>query len=97
MRIWQAAIPLINKLQDAVDPNPNLLKATIASLTESTVASMTLTAEILQTILYLKPEQTFLLHPKYIAERAVKNLAIKEGGNKIKRQFIALVNELQGN
>ena len=92
-RIWQAIKPLINKLQDEPDPNPDPINFSIAATPKSNVASMTLTAEILQTILSLKPDQTFLMHPRYLAKRAVKNLAIKEGNSKIKGQFIRLLNE----
>ena len=56
---------------------------------------MTLVAELIQTILYLKQDQNFLLHPKYLVTRAIKNLSIKEGNQKIKRSFIELVNEIR--
>ena len=80
-------------MQDTSNPNIELLNLTIAATPQSTIASMTLTAEILQMILYLKPNQTYLVHPKYIAHRAVKNLAIKEGNFKIKRLFIDALDE----
>ena len=92
-QIWRAATPLIHKLQDSVNPNDDPVKTIIAASPKSTVASMTLIAELLQNIQYLKPDQTYLLHPKFIVKRALKNLRIKEGNTKIRENFIEILNE----
>ena len=55
---------------------------------------MTYTAELLQKILYLNPEQNYLIHPKTLVRRTLKNLATKEGNIGIKRQFIDLLNDI---
>ena len=60
----------------------------------SSVTSLTLVAEIIQSILYLNSEQEYLLHPKYFVKRATKNLNIKERNIKIRNYFIELANEL---
>ena len=91
--IWQKAKPFIIKLQDVHNQNDDTAKTSVAANLGSNTISMTYTAEILQTILYLKPDQTYLMHPGYIAKRALKNLTIKEGNSKRKRAFIELLNE----
>lgn len=50
-------------------------------------------AELLQTILCLKPEQIYLMHPNFVAIRALKNLAMKERKGKMKQVFIEVLNE----
>ena len=94
-RIWRCAMPLINRMQSIQDPNQDLVKKAIAANLSSNTASMTYTAELLQTILYFKPDQTYLIHPKTVALRVLKNLAIKEGNTKIKGIFIELLNEVR--
>ena len=91
--IWQKAKPFIIKLQDVNHQNDDTAKTSVAANLGSNTISMTYTAEILQTILYLKPDQSYLMHPGYIAKRALKNLTIKEGNSKRKRAFIELLNE----
>ena len=49
---------------------------------------MTLIAELIQTILYLRHDQNYLVRPKLIVIRAIKNLSVKEGNHKIRRCFI---------
>ena len=93
-RIWLSAKPYLDKLQLSPENNPDRIKTAIAALSNSSLASMTYTAELLQTILYFKPEQEYLVHPKQIALRTLKNLAIKEGNFKIKGLFIELLNEI---
>ena len=92
-RIWHAAIPMLRKLQDTFNPNPEPDKTAIAASVEASTASMTLTAELLLSILFLKRDQNHLMHPKFVVMRAIKNLAIKEGNNKIKVKFIEIVND----
>ena len=88
-------MPLINKMQSIQDPNQDLVKKAIAANLSSNTASMTYTAELLQTILYFKPDQSYLVHPKTVALRVLQNLAIKEGNTKIKGIFIELLNEVR--
>ena len=93
-RIWNSARPLINQLQDIVDPNPDPTRFAVAATSGATSASMTLTAEIIQNILFLKPDQTFLLHPRFISTRALRNLAIKEGNSKTRLKFIEVLGRI---
>ena len=92
-RIWQSANLYLNKLSNNCDPQQAPEKRVIAAHAGSTPASMTLIAEILQTITSLRSEQEYLLHPKFIARRAIKNIAIKEGNKKLKDLFIEALND----
>ena len=57
------------------------------------IINVTLNAELLQVILYLKPNPNYLLHPKHLVLNAVKALAAKEGNKRLKDNFIELLNE----
>ena len=63
----------------------------LAAYPEATLTALTLTAEIIQMILQLRPEQNYLTHPKQFVERAIKNLKIKEGNKKIRGDFIQML------
>ena len=93
IRIWTSAKPFLEKLGAPLQTNLELTKIAMSSSIGSTVESMTLNAEILQTILYLKPEQNYLVHPRNLILNAIKSLATKEGNQKIKKHFIELLNE----
>ena len=56
---------------------------------------MTLTAELIQTILQLKQDQTYLVHPKFLVRRAIKNICVREGKREIKESFIELMDEAE--
>ena len=87
-RLWDSVLPTIRRLNTLNDPNESRLKLITGTSLHTSLASMTLIAEIIQTILHLRHEQSYLLHPKYLAKRAIKNLSIKEGNLKIRRCFI---------
>ena len=92
-RIWARAKDYIIKLSEPITGAMDVTQVTMSTAIGNSLASMTLNAEILQTILYLNPDQNFLIHPKNLVHMALKNLARKEGNVRIKRQFIALLNE----
>ena len=92
-RIWSNALPTIRKLNTLNDPNESRLKLITGTSTYTSLASMTLIAEVMQTILYLKHDQNFLLHPKYLVNRAIKNISIKEGNSKIRSCFIEILRD----
>ena len=93
-KIWNCAIPFIRKLNSQPDIiDPDRVQLIIGATKDSSLASLTLAAEIIQTILSLNPEQNFTLHPKFLVKRALKNLSIKESRAEIKRSFIELINE----
>ena len=92
-RIWSNALPTIRKLNTLNDPNESRLKLITGTSTYTSLASMTLIAEVMQTILYLKHDQNFLLHPKYLVNRAIKNISIKEGNPKIRSCFIEILRD----
>lgn len=90
-RIWATAKPYLEKLGAQLPLD--LTKAAMAASTGSTLEAMTLNAELLQVILYLKPNPNYLLHPKHLVLNAVKALAAKEGNKRLKDNFIELLNE----
>ena len=90
-RIWATAKPYLEKLGAQLPLD--LTKAAMAASTGSTLDAMTLNAELLQVILYLKPNPNYLLHPKHLVLNAVKALAAKEGNKRLKDNFIELLNE----
>ena len=92
-KIWSSAKWYINKLQTLTEPNEDRGKTAIAATLGSNRASMTYTAELLQTIHYLKPDQNYLVHPKAVTKRVLRNLTIKEGDTKTRGLFIELLNE----
>ena len=94
-KIWDHAIPFIKKLNILNDPREDRLKLITATAKNSSQASLTLVAELVQTILHLKQEQNYLLHPKYIVRRAIKNLTVKEGKIETKETFINLLDEAE--
>ena len=74
-----------------MDLSQDKTKLIIAANRKSNIATMTLSAEIMQSILYLKAEQTFLVHPKHVVKQAIKRLSKNEGNPDLKREFIELV------
>ena len=92
-RIWLSARRYINKLQTLTELNEDKGKTAIAANSGSNRASMTYTADLLQNIYYLKPEQNYLVHPRAITNRVLRNLTIKEGHIKTKELFIEVLNE----
>ena len=93
-RIWDQAIPFLERLNTVNDPREDRIKIITATANGTSIESMTLTAEIIQSILQLKQEQNHLLLPKYLVLRAIKNLSIKEGSVKIRGRFIELLSEI---
>ena len=89
-KIWEKAKPYLEKLSSRIPMNEDTTKIAIAATISSTIGSMTLTAELLQTILQLDPEQTYLVHPKHLVQQAIKRIKIRESNIKIKRGFIDL-------
>ena len=87
-RIWDTSIPIIRKLNELNDPNEDRIKLITGTSKNTSLASMTLIAELIQTILYLRHDQNYLVRPKLIVIRAIKNLSVKEGNHKIRRCFI---------
>ena len=86
-RIWSAVEGYLNSTNLDIDQDLKIL----AAYPGASLTAMTLTAEIMQMILQLKPDQNFLRHPKSFVERAIKSLKVKEGNKKIKNDFIQML------
>lgn len=92
-RIWSTALPTIRQLNTVSNPHESRIKLITGTSIGTSAASMTLIAELMQTILHLRQEQNYLLHPKFLVKRAIKNLSIKEGNVKMRRCFINVLSE----
>ena len=92
-KIWTEAIPVLEKLSDNIDRNIDMAKLAVSATNNTTLASMTLSTEILQVILRLRGEQTYLVHPKVIVRQAVQRLGKMEGNSRLKTDFIELLND----
>ena len=95
-KIWDTAIPILKKLNILNTPNEERIKLITATTIGTSLDAMTLTAEIHQTILQLRHDQNYLLHPKYLVKRAIKNLSVKEKNKDLRKIFIELVNDVNG-
>ena len=65
----------------------NLAKALGASKDDN-IATLTLKAEVIQSIIRLRPDQNYLTHPKLFVENIVKRLGMKERKKDFKEIFI---------
>ena len=90
-KIWAEALPYIEKLAGVIEPSQDKTKIIIAANINSNLAAMTLSAEIMQVILQLNPDQTFLVHPRHVIKQVIKRLRRNEGNQVIKKDFIELV------
>ena len=76
-KIWEQV-----QLKLGTTPGMDVVKEVLA--VRKDLAELSVHAEVLQRILYLKEDQTFLIHPKSFVELALKDLAKKEGNAGIK-------------
>ena len=93
-RIWTKAMPYIAKLNPQSNSNSNRLKLILGADKDSSLAALTLSAELLQVIMALRDEQSYIIHPNFIVKRAIKGLSKKEGKDEIKKLFIELAGEI---
>ena len=77
-KIWTSVRSYTGK-----NPSDNPINDTFA-VNSSDLTELTIHAEIIQRILYLKEDQNYLLHPKTFVKLAIKELTIKEGNSRIK-------------
>ena len=94
-RIWSEVNKYYLSLNSNITQNQQLLmvKNAFAAELDHNLVTMTLSAEVLTRILYLKNNQTYLIHPKHLVKQVIKALSIKEQKQSIKEKFIELLNE----
>ena len=79
-RIWQACTLALGEHNNGIIN----IKTTIGANLESTPIGLTLRAEILQRILSLKDNQTYLIRPKIFVNNSIKFLIKREGSSKVR-------------
>ena len=75
-RIWQAAQPFKNKLLPTANRQQlDSYETTLGCHMTSNTAILTLNAEILLRIMYLKENQNYMMHPKALVMLCLKSIA----------------------
>ena len=87
-RIWNRVFQVTHRTL-ADDPIKNIL-----AIPSTDLRDLTIHAEIIQRILYLKEDQEYLLHPKAFVELGIKDLIMKEGKADLKTKIKDLLNQL---
>ena len=87
-RIWAQTDRVVSCMIDAKFQNQDSLVKALGMSKEDTIATLTLKAEVMQTILRLKPDQNYLLHPKLLVHNILKRLSIKERKQELRQVFI---------
>ena len=93
-RIWNITETLQNHPNQNPGPALDRKSNVLGTLGNSTIASMTLNAEILLRILYLKDSQNYLVHPKVFVKQCLKSVIVKEKKLVIRDSVKALLDGL---
>ena len=88
-RIWDETLKISAKLDQGGRPGAERIDAILCGGIESSVATMTLHAEILWRILQLRDDSRYLIRPRILVEMATKFLIKREGGS-IREALMAL-------
>ena len=83
-RIWDNFLQLGNRLTGSVLPNTDRLNLIMGNFRMANLSYLTLAAEIIQRLLYLKDTETFLIRPKIFVENCAKAILSKETNLEIK-------------
>ena len=92
-RIRLAIEPIARKILGTNQANLDKKAIALGTFTNSNIAYLTLSAEILQRISYLKDDQTYLIHPKAFVANAIKSLIKKEKDSVLKEVYCSALNE----
>ena len=94
-RIWQTLFRKTNSgtslNQNGIDP----IKAGMGGHIESNEVLMTVNAEILLRLLYLKDDQNYLVHPKVIVEQCLRLVGDRDRNKKVKTLMCNLFSNAQ--
>ena len=90
-RIWQCAQRTSGYPTASNLPQRESHKSIIGSSVESTMTNLTLNAEILLRISYLREEQNYLIHPRTFVKNCLKAIERNEGKAEIKEEIKALL------
>ena len=94
-RIWDQVDIISERLGNQVDPNTDRRAKVQGAGNGDNLTTLTLRAEIMKIILYLKPDQNYLVHPRQLVINCVKSLIIKEGKREIIESFIEALNRTE--
>ena len=83
-RIWDNFLQLGNRLTGSVLPNTDRFNLITGNFRMANLSYLTLAAEIIQRLLYLKDTETFLIRPKIFVENCAKAILSKETNLEIK-------------
>ena len=89
-RIWACANTFIERLTNLNQVDK--YKAVVGGQIESTLTTLTINAEILQRIMYLREGQNYLMRPKIFVLNCLRALAVKERYS-IANEIKSLLNE----
>ena len=92
-RIWQAAEHYKDSLVTVSHSGLDPLKAAIGCYLEASPSSITLDAEILLRISYLRDTQNYLIHPNVVVKQCLSSLARKEKNVKIREDLKSLLED----
>ena len=92
-RIWQAAERYKDSLLTVSHSGLDPLKAAIGCYLEASPSSITLDAEILLRISYLRDTQNYLIHPNVVVKQCLSSLARKEKNLKIREDLKSLLED----
>ena len=90
-RIWQKVYSLSNQLLGLNQLHIENFKGITGAFNESTLTSLTINAEILLRLSYLKDDQTYLIHPKTFVANCLKCILLNEGRREIKEEVKTLL------
>ena len=93
-QIWRHLFLLTNDLTTGNQLNEDRIKACMGALKDGNKAMLTINAEIHTRILYLKPDQNFLLHPKKFIELALRLILRREKEIEVKSSMEDLLGKL---
>ena len=79
--IWKKAFDIMNK------PMSNNSAKDIFAISSSSITQLTLHAELIQRIQFLKDDRPYLIHPNELVKITLKDLAKKEGNQSLKREI----------
>ena len=87
-KIWEQTQRAIAKISDTASPSLDCITNVMGASRDDTVATLTIKAEIIQTILRFKPDQNYLTLPKLIVQTSIKRLICREKKEVFKEAFI---------
>ena len=91
-KIWEEFFKYDDKLTGTNLINEPIENKVFGALRQANIQYMTLAAEIIQRILYLKDDQNFLIRPINLVQQSIKTCARKERDMNLKEEFYSLLN-----